>query len=191
MHFRPLFLSLWIALLGLLLPGRAEEKGGLQINVQKVTLDKADVRGVDVNMENLDRLMGLRVSIRNVSFKDMPEGEVTWEILKRRYDTAALELTSGTEKVPKLRTGETVELTIGIVKVAGFRNGAILRKDELDWELTFKHDEKETARFSSKSNFPMLLKRATKVDPPAAPSATPALAAPSATPAPATAPAKP
>jgi len=117
---------------------RAEEKNGLQVSVQKVTLDRADVRGGDVNMENLDRLMALRVSIRNTSFKSMPEGEVTWEILRRKYDDSGIELTSGVEKLPHLKAGESTEVTWGIVKVLGYRNGAILRKDELEWELTFK-----------------------------------------------------
>jgi len=159
---------------------RAEEKNGLQVSVQKVTLDRADVRGGDVNMENLDRLMALRVSIRNTSFKSMPEGEVTWEILRRKYDDSGIELTSGVEKLPHLKAGESTEVTWGIVKVLGYRNGAILRKDELEWELTFKQDGKEIAKFSSKPNFGMLLKRAVRVEPPAAPppAATPAPAPP-------------
>jgi hypothetical protein len=114
--------------------------------------------------------------------------------LKRRYDNAALELTTGVEKLQRLRAGEGVELTMGIAKVAGVRNGAVLRKDELEWELTITQEGKEVAKFSSKSNFPMLLKRATRVETPAAPgtpAATPApppppaATAPAATPAPA------
>lgn len=190
MRIRSCLLPLWILALGLIMRAEAEERNGLQINVQKVTLDRADVRGADVNMENLDRLMGLRVTLKNISFKEMPESDITWEILKRKFDTAALELTSGTEKLQRLKAGESVEITLGIAKVAGIRNGALLRKDELDWEITINHAEKEVAKFASKSNFGMLLKRAVKVETPAAPGAVPpappAAPAPPATPAPAT-----
>lgn len=159
----------------------AEEKNGIQVNVQKVTLDRADMRGADVNMESLDRLMGLRVALKNTGFKPVPESEVTWEILRRHYDSGALELTSGVEKLQRLRAGESVELTMGMAKVAGVRNGAVLRKDELEWELTITQDGKEVAKFASKSNFPMLLKRSVRVELPAAPAAP---SAPAATPAP-------
>lgn len=177
-------LLLCISVLMLPLCASAEEKNGIQVNVQKVTLDRADIRGVDVNMENLDRLMGLRVAFRNIGFKPMPESEVTWEILRRHYDSGALELTSGVEKIQRLRAGESVDVTMGIVKVTGFRNGAVLRKDELEWELTVVQDGKEVAKFASKSNFAMLLKRSVRVEAPAAPAPPAAPAAPAATPAP-------
>lgn len=185
MRFRSLLLSLCMATLGGATSMAADEKNGLQVTVQKVTLDHADTRGADVNMANLDRLTGLRVTVKNVSFKPMPEGEATWELLKRRYDNGVIELTTGTEKLPHLKVGETIEVPMGITKITGFINGAVRRTDELEWELTIKQDGKEVAKFASKSNFGMLLKRAVKVDPPAAP-ATPAPATPAATPAAAT-----
>lgn len=181
MRFPSRFLLLGIGMLMLPLVASAEEKNGIQVSVQKVTLDRADMRGVDVNMENLDRLMGLRIAFRNVGFKPLPETEVTWEILRRHFDTAALELTTGVEKLQRLRAGETVEVTMGIAKVAGFRNGAVLRKDDLEWELTITQEGKEVAKFASKPNFAMLLKRSVRVETPAAPGAP---AAPAATPAP-------
>lgn len=186
MRLPTLLFSLCIS--ALMLPLCAEEKNGIQVNVQKVTLDRADIRGVDVNMENLDRLMGLRVAIRNTGFKPMPESEVTWEILRRHYDTGAIELTTGVEKIQRLRAGESLDVTMGIAKVAGFRNGAVLRKDELEWELTITQDGKEVAKFASKSNFAMLLKRSVRVEAPAAPAPPGAPAAP---PAPAATPAPP
>jgi len=179
MRFPSLLLSLCALALGLIMPARAEEKNGLQVSVQKVTLDRADFRGGDVNIENLDRTMGLRVTLRNTSFKDINAGEVTWEIVKRKWDNAALELTTGTDKLQPLHKGETVEITIGAARTSGLINGAVLRKDELDWELIFRQGAKEIARFSSKANFQTLLKRAALVPTPANPSAE---AAPAATP---------
>src|SRR3954467_6137167 len=69
----------------------AEEKNGLQYSVQKVTLDRADVR-TDLNAQQLDRFMGLRVSLKNVGFKELPEGTITWEILNRKYNSPTIEL---------------------------------------------------------------------------------------------------
>lgn len=185
MRFPSLLLPLCAIALGLLVPASAEEKNGLQVSVQKVTLDRADFRGNDVNIENLDRTMGLRVSLRNTTFKEIVNGEVTWEIVKRKWDNAALELTTGTEKLPRLRAGESVEITIGAARTSGQINGASLRKDELEWELTFKQGAREIARFSSKSNFQTLLKRASLMPTPEIPgaaAAAPPAPAPSAAP---------
>jgi len=182
MRFRSLLVPLFILGLGAGL--KAEEKNGIQCSVQKVTLDRADAR-LDFNSESLDRIMGLRISLRNMGFKPVPDGQITWEIIKRRYDNAAIELTTGTENFAGLKAGESLELTMGSARVTGFRNGAILRQDELEWQITIMNGAKELARFSSKSSFPLLLKRATKVDvpatpAPAAPAAAPAAAAPAA-----------
>jgi hypothetical protein len=169
---------------------KAEEKNGIQCSVQKVTLDRADTRA-DINAANLDRIMGLRVSLRNGGFKPVPEGQIVWEILKRHYDSTAIDLTTGTENFAGLKPGEDAELTMGAARIAGIRNGALLRQDELEWQITIMHGAQEIARFSSKSSFPMLLKRAVKVDVPGTPAPAPAPAAPApaaaaaATPAPA------
>lgn len=141
----------------------AEEKNGIQYSVQKVTLDRADVR-TDLNSQQLDRFMGLRVSLKNVSFKELPEGTITWEILNRKYNSTTIELTSGTEKLQRLKAGENVELTIGSAKVLGYRDGAITRKDELEWQITITREGKEAAKFASKPSFELLRKRAVKVE---------------------------
>ena len=175
---------------------QAEEKNGIQCSVQKVTLDRADTRA-DINSANLDRIMGLRVSLRNGGFKPIPEGQIIWEILKRHYDSTAIDLTTGIENFAGLKPGEDAELTMGAARIGGIRNGAILRQDELEWQITIMHGAQEIARFSSKSSFPLLLKRAVKVDVPGTPAPAPAPApapvpATAAAPAPATpAPAKP
>jgi hypothetical protein len=169
---------------------KAEEKNGIQCSVQKVTLDRADAR-VDLNSENLDRIMGLRVSLRNNGFKPIPEGQITWEIIKRKYDTMAIELTTGTENFAGLKSGEDAELTMGAARISGIRNGAILRQDELEWQITIMHGTQEIARFSSKSSFPLLLKRAVKVDVPGAPAPAPAPVPAAAAPAPPATPAPP
>jgi hypothetical protein len=100
--------------------------------------------------------------------------------VKRKWDTSSLELTTGTDKLQPLHKGETVELTLGAARTGGVINGAVLRKDELDWELIFRQGAKEIARFSSKSNFQTLLKRAALVPTPVNPAAeaAPAPAAP-------------
>ncbi|HEY3898194.1 MAG TPA: hypothetical protein VGM54_06255 [Chthoniobacter sp.] len=177
---------------------QAEEKNGIQCSVQKVTLDRADTRA-DLNASNLDRIMGLRISLRNDGFKPIPEGQIIWEILKRHYDSPAIDLTTGTENFAGLKPGEDAELTMGSARILGTRNGALLRQDEMEWQITIMRGAQEIARFSSKSSFPLLLKRAVKVDVPGTPAPAPvpapppapapAAAAPAAAPAPSSAPA--
>jgi hypothetical protein len=176
MRFRTCLLPLCILGFGLVAQLKAEEKNGFQCSVQKVTLDKADVRS-DLNVEALDRTMGLRVSLRNTSFRPVPDGEITWEIVKRKFDNGAIELTTGTEKLQSLKAGETADLTLGFARTGGVRNGAVLRQDELEWQITIKPEGQPATRFTSKSSFAALLKRAVKVEVPAPP-AGPALVVP-------------
>jgi hypothetical protein len=103
----------------------------------------------------------------------------------------AIELTTGTENFAGLKSGEDAELTMGAARISGIRNGAILRQDELEWQITIMHGTQEIARFSSKSSFPLLLKRAVKVDVPGAPAPAPAPVPAAAAPAPPATPAPP
>jgi hypothetical protein len=141
----------------------AADKDGLQYDVQKTVLDKADTRGYDVNTSRLDRYMGLKVSLRNMTFKEMPAGEITWEILNRKYLSTSVELSSGTDKLPAIKPSEKIELTLGSANVQGYRDGAMRHMDELEWQLTIKREGKEVFRANSTKSFDAIAKRATKV----------------------------
>ena len=144
----------------------AADKNGFQYDVQKTVLDKADTRGSDVNISNLDRMMGLKVSLKNTTFKEMAPGEITWEILNRKYLTSTIEHSTGTEKLQTLKPSEKIDLTLGEANVRGYRDGAVKHVDELEWQITIKRDGKELLKVSSTKSFEMLAKRATKIEAP-------------------------
>jgi hypothetical protein len=144
--------------------GLAADKDGLQYDVQKTVLDKADTRGYDVNTSRLDRYMGLKVSLRNMTFKEMPAGDISWEILNRKYLSTTVELTSGTAKLQALKPSEKIDLTLGSANVQGYRDGAMRHMDELEWQIVIKREGKEVFRANSTKSFDAIAKRATKVD---------------------------
>lgn len=158
-------LSLFTVVLAILCGGAvAADKNGFQYDVQKTVLDKSDTKGYDVNVSNLDRMMGLKVSLKNTTFKEMPAGEISWEILNRKYLSSTIELTSGTEKLQALKPSEKIELTLGSANVRGYRDGAVKHVDELEWQLTIKQAGKEVLRVNSTKGFDLLAKRANKIE---------------------------
>jgi len=144
----------------------AADKDGFQYDVQKTILDKADTRGSDTNVSNLDRFMGLKVSLKNTTFKEMAAGEITWEILNRKYLSTTIERSSGTEKLQALKPSEKIELTLGAVNVRGYRDGTSKHVDELEWQITVKREGKEVLKVNSTKTFDVLAKRATTVEAP-------------------------
>lgn len=146
----------------------AADLNGIQYDVQKTVLDKADTRGYSLNTTRLDRSTGLKVTLKNMTFKEMPAGEIKWEILNRKYYSTTIELTSGTEKLQAIRPSEKIELTLGSAIVEGYRDGGMRRVDELEWQLTIKREGKEAFRASSTKGFDLLAKRAVKVEVPKA-----------------------
>lgn len=161
---RCLTLAVFLLLAGF--PGRAEEKNGLQVNVTKTTLDRADQRQGYYYSARIDRVEGLKVSIKNISFKAQPAGEVKWELLNRKYYSTSTEIMSGTEKLQPLKAAEKVDMVIGAAQVQGWRDTNNQSKDKIEWQLTINQDGKEVIKMNSTSAFDALAKRATKIDPP-------------------------
>ncbi len=145
---------------------RAEEKNGVSLNVSKTTLDRADQRpGAFGYSTRIDRTEALKVAIKNTSFKPMPEGEVQWEILVRKYLSNFIESTSGKEKLQALKPSEEASITIGGAQVEGWRDAGGQSKDKIEWQVTVVVDGKEVIKSSSTQAFDALAKRATKVTP--------------------------
>jgi hypothetical protein len=80
----------------------AEEKNGLSVTVSKTTLERSDTRNTYYYSDRIDRTQGLKVTVKNVSFKDMPEGEIEWTILVRKYYSTTVLKHSGKEKLKPL-----------------------------------------------------------------------------------------
>lgn len=155
-----------VALLAVALPGRAEEKNGLQVNVTKTTLDRSDQRPGYYYTARIDRVEGLKVSIKNITFKPQPAGEVKWELLNRKYYSTTTEIMTGTEKLQALKAAEKVDMVIGAAQVQGWRDTNNQSKDKIEWQITISQDGKEVLKMNSTNAFDTLAKRATKIDPP-------------------------
>ena len=144
-------------------PAFAEEKNGLNLTVTKKTLERADSRmGPYYYSDRIDRTQGLKVTMKNVSFKAMPEGEIDWTILVRKYYSNTIEKHSGKEKLKVLKPAETIDMTIGAAQISGWKDYNSQAKDKIEFQVVVLHDGKETVRATSTSNFDVLAKRAIK-----------------------------
>ena len=144
---------------------RAEEKNGLSVAVSKTVIEKNDTRGNGYYSDRINRTQGLKASIKNVSFKEMPEGEVVWSILVKSYYSTTIQIYTGTEKLKALKPAETTELIFGSAQVTGYRDTVDSSKDKTEWQVTVKQDGKELLKVQSTSAFDSMAKHATKPTP--------------------------
>jgi len=143
----------------------AEEKNGLQVTVAKRTLNRADRRD-SFYYTRYDRTQGLKLTIRNTSFKPMPEGEVNWTLLVKKATYVDMtEKYVGTEKLKALRPSESVEIMVGAVPIQGYRYERDY-KDEMEHDIAISHAGKETIRMTSMQGFSALSKRARLIQTP-------------------------
>lgn len=148
---------------GLLIPSVfAEEKNGLSVSVTKTTIENNDVRGNGYYSDRINRTQGLKAAIKNLSFKEMPEGELTWTILVLRYYSTTIEKYTGTEKLKSLKPAEATDMIIGKAETSGYRNYGPADKDKTEWQVVVKQGGKEIIKTQSTSSFDNLAKRATK-----------------------------
>jgi hypothetical protein len=139
----------------------AEERNGLSVTVVKKTLDRAD-RSASYYNDRIDRTQGLKVTVKNSTFKPMPDGEIEWMILVRQYASTSIEKYSGKEKLKALKPAETAELLIGAAQITGWRDWGNQWKDKIEYRLILTQGGKETFRTASTNSFDILAKRAIK-----------------------------
>ena len=147
----------------------AEEKNGISVSVSKTTIEKNDTRGSGYYSDRINRTQGLKAVIRNMSFKEMPEGEVIWSILVRKYYSTTVEISTGSEKLRALKPAEATDMVIGSAEVSGYNYSGSTEKDKIEWQVIVKQDGKELIKTQSTSSFDALAKRAIKVTPSAKP----------------------
>jgi hypothetical protein len=143
---------------------RAEEKNGISIAVSKTVLEKNDTRGNGYYSDHLDRTQGLKAAIKNTSFKEMPEGEVVWTMLVKKwgYSTPLIYSYTGTEKLKALKPAETADMVFGSAEITGYNSSGYTEKDKIEWQVVVKQDGKELVKVASTSAFDTLAKHATK-----------------------------
>ncbi|MDQ3623222.1 MAG: hypothetical protein M3463_12135 [Verrucomicrobiota bacterium] len=152
------------SLAGLLAMGapsvHGEEKNGLSLSVSRKTLERADSRRTYYGYDRIDRTQGLKATIKNVSFKPMPAGEVEWTLLVRKHNSTFIERFTGKEKLQALKPAETAELVLGAAQITGYRDWYDQAKDKLEYRVIVNQGGKETIRTTSTSAFDAVAKRA-------------------------------
>ncbi len=137
----------------------AEEKNGLRVTVAKTTLDRNDRRNTSYfYSDRIDRTQALKVTVKNVSFKDMPEGEVQWKVLVKKYYGGTSEGSSGKETLKALKPAETVELVIGASQIRGWGDMSGGVKDKMEHQIVVMQAGKETIRAESTPAFDSISK---------------------------------
>ncbi len=143
-------------------PGRAVEKNGLSVTVNKTTLENNDTRGAGYYSDRINRTQGLKAVIRNMSFKEMPEGEVVWTILVIRWGTNTVVRFTGTEKLKGLKPAEATDMVIGKANMSGYKYYGSAEKDKTEWQVVVNQAGKEIIKAQSTPSFEGLAKRSIK-----------------------------
>jgi hypothetical protein len=153
--------SLIAVLLGQAATTRAEEKNGLMVTVQKKTLERNDSRApYYYSSDRIDRTQGLKVTVKNTSFREMPAGEIAWTLLVRKYYSSAVEGYTGKEPLKALKPSEMTELVLGAAQIQGWADISGQAKDKIEHQIVVTQDGKETMRLQSTSGFDAVAKRA-------------------------------
>ena len=138
----------------------AEEKNGLMVTVAKKTLDRADQKSGYYTYQKIDRTQGLKVTIKNNSFKEMPAGEVEWTILVRRHNySGAPAKSNGKEALKALKPAETVDMVIGAAQITGWKDWYDYAKDKLDHQVIVRQGTQEMMRINSTPAMDALIKQ--------------------------------
>lgn len=146
-----------------LTPALADTQNGLTVAVTKKTLDRQDQRA-GYYWDRIDRTQGLKLAIRNATFKDMPEGEVEWTILVRGYSSNSIQKNNGKEKLKALKPAEATEMVIGAAQITGYRDYGTQYKDKIEHQVVITQAGKEVYRAASTAGFEALAKRAVTVN---------------------------
>lgn len=135
----------------------AVEANGLLVSVYKRTTGKKDVK--TENYSGTDKSITLAVTVKNISLRKMPEGELRWKIMVKKGYGYITEKLTGVELIKPLHPSETVEILVGPAKVGEYHSGRASDysikeyKDKLDYEITIAQDEQELLRVGSDPDF--------------------------------------
>lgn len=151
-----LSLAFALALPLLATPAPAEDRNGLSVLVTKTTLDKKDSR-TSSYYERSNKTQALKVTVKNISFKPMPEGEMTWKILV--VGTYSSTLYTGVEKVNALKPAETQELIIGAAQVSAWKDYSGRGSDKTEHQIAITHGDRAIIKTQTTPGFDAMAKR--------------------------------
>lgn len=155
--------SLWCA--GVV---EAKTENGLTVVVQKTVLDAGKDRNAFLDWNKVTRALGLKLEMKNTSFKDMPEGVLTYVVIVKKWGgDGNLEKYAGSEKVPALLRSQSITEVVGKVPLSGYQTGGN-RNEFMDsieaYQVIISHGGKQTIEVTSSSSFEALSKKARKVE---------------------------
>ncbi|MDR3405729.1 MAG: hypothetical protein P4L99_24810 [Chthoniobacter sp.] len=149
---------------------QATEKGGLMIEIGKKVMnrnDKVTVNGVG-NM-SIDHDVTMKIDVKNVSNKELPETPVESIVLIQRWgssETAKYERYTGTAKIEALHPAQTTSVDVGQFHIGGHMHGSSdMHVDKVvGWKVSLTRDGQKL-EFTSSATFDSLDKRATPARP--------------------------
>ena len=160
-----IFVVLVSAFLTLATWSGAEEANGVRLTAQKTLLEKSKDRDAFNQWDKVEKALGIKAVVQNISLKSIPEGSIEYIVIVKRWGRTptAYEKYQGTEKVPALLTGAKADLTLAKVPLGGYEIGGNRKQfqDSIEgWQLTITHEGKETVKLTSTSSFEKLLAKA-------------------------------
>lgn len=138
----------------------AEEKNGASLVISKTTVDKVEHNSSYSSYSRTEKTQALKATIKNISFKPMPESELNWKIVVVHYSYSTIY--SGTEKVRALKPAETQDLVLGGAEVATWRDYSGRGGDKVEYQVVLRQGDSEIVRSQSTPAFDGLAKRASK-----------------------------
>jgi hypothetical protein len=146
-------------------PKLETDPGRVSANVVRKTLDtSAPEKDSDSSGMITRRKQTLKMDIKNIGLKPLNGGEIRWTVLVRKR-WSGMDKYEGVEPLRPLRPTETVEVSAGEFTVASVRTTDGIAKNDVEYQVVFVHDGKETFRTVTASDFAALAKTATPVEP--------------------------
>ena len=156
-----------VALIVATAPARADEKGGLLVDVQKKVLNRNDQNTPKgVGSVNVDRTLSLKVDIKNNSMRDMPESNIAYAVLIQRYasEAGSVERYEGNAKVDAMTIAHGQSVVLGEFPIHGHMHGGSEHHVDhiIAWKVVIERDGKKL-EFMSTSSFDSMNQRAKPV----------------------------
>jgi hypothetical protein len=141
------------------------EKEGVRLDLIQKTLSRND-GPKQYDWKDIDRLLAIKVTIKNTGFNPLPAAKLNYALLVRRWgtmETGSVERIEGTESIEALERGQSLEKMIGEYRIGGHLHGT--NKRHLDtfeeWQITLDFGDRQVS-FESSSKFALLNKLANK-----------------------------
>lgn len=144
---------------------QAIEKDGIQLTVQKTTLDRSRDPDQFYEWDKVSKALALKVSVSNNSIKDLEPATVEYVVIVQRwgYSPRKYKCITGKEALSALSRGKTQELTVGRIQLDGWESSSN-RKDFVDridaWQVRVVRDGKELIALKSSTSFDRLYSKA-------------------------------